>query len=68
MDEERKEEPKPEEVPRRINLPGWMLTEEEIGLGEAIERVIYRVGIKLSCQGCKQRAAALNRRVVLSRR
>jgi hypothetical protein len=68
MDEEQKEQPKAEPGPRRISLPGWMVN-EEVGLGDALERAIYRVGIRpRGCAGCKQRAAALNRRVVLSPR
>jgi hypothetical protein len=35
-------------------LPGFLI-EEEIGLGDAIKRVTYAMGIK-PCGGCKQRA------------
>jgi len=51
--------------PHRVRLPGF-ITEEEIGLGDAIKRVTYAVGIK-PCGGCEKRAAALNRWMVLSR-
>ena len=51
--------------PRRVRLPGFIV-EEEIGLGDAIKRVTYAVGIK-PCGGCEKRAAALNRWMVLSR-
>jgi hypothetical protein len=61
------EQPKPENAPYRITLPGWILKEDEIGLGEGLERVFHRMGAR-SCPGCKKRAAALNRRFVLSRR
>jgi len=47
--------------PRRVRLPGF-LVEEEIGLGDAVKRVTYAMGIK-PCGGCEERAAALNRRV-----
>jgi hypothetical protein len=69
IDDEIKEQGqrKPEKAPHRISLPGWMLKEEEIGLGEGLERVFHRMGAR-SCPGCKMRAAALNRKFVLSRR
>ena len=69
INKERKkqEQPEPAKAPHRITLPGWILKEEEIGLGEALKRAFYRAGIK-PCPGCQQRAAALNRRFVLSRR
>jgi hypothetical protein len=44
--------------PHRIRLPGFLI-EEETGLGEAIKRVTYAMGIK-PCRGCEKRAAALN--------
>jgi hypothetical protein len=51
--------------PHRVRLPGFLI-DEEIGLGDAIKRVTYAVGMK-PCSGCERRAAALNRRVVFSR-
>ena len=45
--------------PRRVRLPGFLI-EEEIGLGDAIKRMTYALGIK-PCGGCEKRAAALNR-------
>jgi len=51
--------------PHRVLLPGFLI-DEEIGLGDAIKRVTYAVGMK-PCSGCERRAAALNRRVVFSR-
>ena len=51
--------------PYRVRLPGFLI-EEEIGLGEAIKRVTYAMGIK-PCGGCEQRAAALNRWMVFTR-
>jgi hypothetical protein len=45
--------------PLRVRLPGFLI-EEEVGLGEAIKRVTYAMGIK-PCAGCEKRAAALNR-------
>jgi len=46
----RREQPELGSAPRRISLPGWIVKEEELGLGEALERVFYRVGIN-SCPG-----------------
>ena len=51
--------------PHRVRLPGFII-EEEIGLGDAIKRVTYAIGIK-SCGGCEKRADALNRWAVFSR-
>jgi len=47
------------EQPHRVRLPGFLI-EEEIGLGDAIKRVTYAMGIR-PCGGCEKRAAALNR-------
>jgi hypothetical protein len=51
--------------PHRVRLPGFLI-EEEIGLGDAIKRVTYAMGIR-PCGGCEKRAAALNRWVQFSR-
>jgi hypothetical protein len=51
--------------PRRVRIPGFLI-EEEIGLGDAIKRVTYAMGIK-PCGGCEKRAAALNRWMQFSR-
>lgn len=53
------------EQPRRVRLPGFLI-EDEIGLGDAIKRVTYAMGIK-PCGGCEKRAAALNRWMHFSR-
>ena len=45
--------------PYRVRLPGF-ITDEEVGLGDAIKRMTYAVGLK-PCDGCTRRAAALNR-------
>jgi len=42
-----------------VRLPRFLI-DEEIGLGDAIKRVTYAMGIK-PCGGCEQRATALNR-------
>jgi hypothetical protein len=44
--------------PHQIRLPGFV-TEEDIGLGDAVKRVTYALGMK-PCSGCERRAAALN--------
>ncbi len=51
--------------PHRVRLPGF-IKEEEIGLGDVIQRATYAMGIK-PCGGCEQRAAALNRWMVFTR-
>jgi hypothetical protein len=51
--------------PRKVRLPRFIL-DEEIGLGDAVKRVTYAIGIR-PCGGCERRAAALNRWLVLSR-
>ena len=61
--------PKPdtgERQPYRVRLPGFLI-EEEIGVGDAIKRATYAMGIK-PCSSCEKRAAALNRWMVFSRR
>jgi len=55
-----------ESGPYRVRLPGFISDEREVGLGDAITRAVYRVGIR-PCAGCGQRAAALNRWVVFKR-
>jgi hypothetical protein len=54
-----------EREPHRVRLPGFIV-EDEIGLGDAIKRATYAMGIK-PCGGCEKRAAALNRWTVFSR-
>jgi hypothetical protein len=57
---------KPAERPaHRVRLPGFLI-EEEIGLGDAIKRVTYAMGIK-PCSGCEKRALTLNHWLHFSR-
>lgn len=49
----------------RVRLPGFLI-EEEMGLGDAIKRVTYAMGVK-PCAGCEKRAAALNQWMNFSR-
>jgi len=65
MEETTKESGRPPRQPYRVRLPGFLI-EEEIGLGDAIKRITYAMGVK-PCEGCERRAAALNRWVGLSR-
>ncbi|WP_369229302.1 hypothetical protein AB5J56_01770 [Streptomyces sp. R21] len=51
-------------TPRRVRLPGFV-TDQDIGLGDAVKRVTSTLGIR-PCGGCERRAAALNRRLVVS--
>ena len=48
----------------RVRLPGF-ITDEDIGLGDVIKKVMYSVGIR-PCGGCERRAAALNQWVGFS--
>jgi hypothetical protein len=50
----------------RIRLPGF-ITDEEIGLGDAIKQATSYVGIR-PCGGCQRRARALNRWVAFTGR
>lgn len=52
--------------PQRVRLPGF-IGEKEIGLGEALKRVTYALGIQ-PCGGCERRAAALDRWLVFTGR
>jgi hypothetical protein len=49
-----------------VRLPGFV-SEEDVGLGDAIKRATSTVGIT-PCGGCGRRAAALNRWMVFSGR
>jgi hypothetical protein len=52
--------------PYQVRLPGFV-SDQDIGLGDAIKRATSTVGIK-PCGGCNRRAAALNRWMVFSGR
>jgi hypothetical protein len=55
-----------ERAPRRVRLPGFV-SDEEIGLGDAVKRVTSYVGIR-TCAGCARRAEALNRWLIFTNR
>jgi hypothetical protein len=52
--------------PHRVRLPGFITDDQEVGLGDAVKRLTYAIGIK-PCGGCERRAAALNRWMVFTR-
>ena len=52
--------------PLRVRLPGFV-AEQDIGLGDVVTRVTSAFGIR-PCGGCLDRAAALNRWMMFSRR
>jgi hypothetical protein len=56
----------PKQSGRVIRVP-VPLVSNEIGLGDAIKRVTSAVGVR-PCAPCEQRAAALNRRIVIKGR
>jgi hypothetical protein len=49
-----------------VTLPGFIL-DSDVGLGDAMKRLTYRMGVK-PCRGCQRRAEALNRRIILRQR
>jgi len=51
--------------PHKVRLPGF-IADEAVGLGDAVHRMTYAIGIK-PCGGCERRAAALNRWMVFTR-
>jgi hypothetical protein len=50
--------------PFRVRLPGFV-TGEEVGLGDLVKHVSYKMGIT-PCGGCEKRAEALNRQLVFA--
>lgn len=55
----------PQAQPRKVSLPGF-IADEQVGLGDVVQRVAYAMGIK-PCGGCERRAAAMNRWMVFTR-
>jgi hypothetical protein len=54
-----------ERQPYRVRLPGFV-KDQEVGLGDAIKRATYSVGVR-PCGGCGRRATALNRWMIFTR-
>ena len=52
--------------PYRVRLPGFV-SDENLGLGDAIKRVTSTFGIR-PCGGCERRAATLNQWLVFNRK
>jgi hypothetical protein len=52
-------------APYRVRLPGFV-SDQDVGLGDVVTRSTSALGVR-PCAGCAQRAAALNRWVVLGR-
>lgn len=53
-------------APYTVRIPTF-ISDEEVGLGDAIKRITYKVGIE-PCGGCGRRAARLNSWVKFSGR
>jgi hypothetical protein len=51
--------------PHRVRLPGFV-SDEEIGLGDAVKRAVSYFGAR-PCGGCEQRRVALNKWMTLGR-
>jgi hypothetical protein len=58
--------PEEQEARFRVRLPGFV-SDEDVGLGDAVQRATSTMGIK-PCRGCGQRARALNSWLVFSGR
>ena len=58
------ETPQSAVTPIRVRLPGFV-KDEDIGLGDAIKRATYAIGLR-PCGGCERRATALNRWMVFT--
>lgn len=66
MNDEATESEQTSHQPYRVRLPGF-ISDEDVGLGDAIKRVTSAAGIK-PCGGCERRAAVLNRWFIFTRR
>jgi hypothetical protein len=55
-----------ERQPYRVRLPGFV-RDQDVGLGDAVTGATSMLGIK-PCEGCKLRAATLNRWLTFSGR
>ena len=51
--------------PVTVRLPAFV-SDQDIGLGDALKRVTGRLGIR-SCSGCERRAAVLNQWITFLR-
>ena len=62
---ENNDHPNKSERPHQVRLPGFV-SDEEIGLGDAIKRATSYIGIQ-ACGGCEQRRVALNHWIVFTK-
>lgn len=53
-------------TPFRVRLPGFVGT-DDVGLGDVVKRLTTSAGVR-PCGGCRRRAAALNRWIVITGR
>jgi hypothetical protein len=60
------DQPPSQREPHVVRLPGF-ISDDDIGLGDAVTRATSALGIK-PCGGCRRRAATLNRWLVFSGR
>jgi hypothetical protein len=65
QDENRTVTEETQTTPRKVRLPGFIV-DEQVGLGDVVQRAAYAMGIK-PCGGCERRAAAMNRWMVFTR-
>ena len=65
MNKERITHQKTGRTARRVRLPGFIVNEDEIGLGDAVKKFTNALGVR-PCGGCEKRAAALNRWIAFS--
>jgi hypothetical protein len=65
QDENRTVTEETQSTPRKVRLPGFIV-DEQVGLGDVVQRAAYAMGIK-PCGGCERRAAAMNRWMVFTR-
>jgi hypothetical protein len=65
QDENRTATEETQPTPRKVRLPGFIV-DEQVGLGDVVQRAAYAMGIK-PCGGCERRAAAMNRWMVFTR-
>ncbi len=48
------------DVRKVLRVPGFLISDTAIGLGDFVQMITHRAGIK-PCGGCQKRAKAMNR-------
>lgn len=56
-----------DEPTRRVRLPGFIVDNQKIGLGDVLKKTTSYFGVQ-PCGGCERRAAALNVWLVFTNR